>query len=85
MYHVKKSKLSFRIYHYSTKAASNHRKSCVKGLPFSMYAGGGGSSLPYISIAYYMQKGEEGVQIACKIAHLLNGTPLSLKTGRTLY
>ena len=27
------------------------------------------------SIAYYMQKGEEGVQIACKIAYVLNGRP----------
>ena len=39
----------------------------------------GGSSLLYISIAYYMQKGEERVQIACKIAYLLNGRPLSGK------
>ena len=37
--------------------------------------GGGGSSLLHISIAYYMQKGGEGVQIACKIAYLLNGRP----------
>ena len=36
--------------------------------------GGGGSSLLYILIAYYMQKGE-GVQIACKIAHIQNGRP----------
>ena len=33
---------------------------------------GGGSSLLYISIAYNMQKGGEGVQIACKIAYVLN-------------
>ena len=48
------------------------------GLPFSTYAprGGGGSSLLYISIAYYMQKGGEGVQIACKIAYVLNGRPI---------
>ena len=49
------------------------------GLPFSTYAPrggrGGGSSLLYISIAYYMQKGGEGVQIACKIAYVLNGRP----------
>ena len=37
---------------------------------------GGGSRLPYISIAYYMQKGGEGVQIACKIAYVLNGRPI---------
>ena len=51
----------------------------LRGLPLITYAlrgGGGGSSLPYISIAYYMQKGGEGVQIACKIAYVLNGRPL---------
>ena len=32
--------------------------------------------LLYISIAYYMQKGGEGVQITCKIAYILNGRPL---------
>ena len=37
-----------------------------------------GSSLLYISIAYYMQKGGGWVQIACKIAYVLNGRPLSL-------
>ena len=37
---------------------------------------GGGSNLLYISIAYYMQKGGEGVQTACKIAYVLNGRPL---------
>ena len=44
------------------------------------HQGGGGwvgSSLLYISIAYYMQKGGEGVQIACKIAYILNGRPHS--------
>ena len=35
-----------------------------------------GSSLLYISIAYYMQKGGGWVQIACKIAYVLNGRPL---------
>ena len=35
-----------------------------------------GSSLPYISIAYYIQKGGGWVQIACKIAYVLNGRPL---------
>ena len=35
------------------------------------------SSLLYISIAYYMQKGGgEGVQIACKTAYIINGRPL---------
>ena len=41
---------------------------------FSTYAprgGGGGSCLLYVSIAYYRQKGGEGVQIACKIAYVL--------------
>ena len=36
---------------------------------------GGGSSLLYITIAYYMQKGGEGVQIACKDAYVINGRP----------
>ena len=36
-----------------------------------------GSSLLYISIAYYMHEGGEWVQIACKIAYILNGRPLS--------
>ena len=35
------------------------------------------SNLLYIYIAYYMQKGGEGVQIACKIAYVINGRPLS--------
>ena len=38
--------------------------------------GGGGSSLLYISIAYYRQKGGGWVQIACKVANVLNGRPL---------
>ena len=42
-----------------------------------MYAPRGGSSPLYISIAYYMQKGGEGVQIACKIVYVLNGRPLN--------
>ena len=52
----------------------------LRGLPFSTYALGGwvGSSLPYISIAYYMLKRGRWVQIACKIAYiLLKGRPLS--------
>ena len=52
----------------------------IRGLPFSTYASRGGwvwSSLLYISIAYYMQKGGGWVQIACKIAYVLNGRPLS--------
>ena len=32
-----------------------------------------GSSLLYISIAYYMQKGGGWVQITCKIAYVING------------
>ena len=32
-----------------------------------------GLSLLYISIAYYMQKGGGWVQLACKIAYILNG------------
>ena len=52
----------------------------LRGLPFSTYTlrGGGvvGSSLLYISIAYYMQKGVGWVQIACKIGYVLNGRPL---------
>ena len=47
----------------------------VRGLPLIMYAprgrGGGGSSLLYISIAYYMQKGWSAVQIACTIVYVL--------------
>ena len=35
-----------------------------------------GSNFPYISIVYYMQKGGGWVQIACKIAYILNGRPL---------
>ena len=50
----------------------------IRGLPFSTYAprGRGGSSLLYISIAYYMQKGGDGVQITCEIEYVLNGRPL---------
>ena len=52
-----------------------------RGLPFSMYAPRevGGSSLLYIPIAYYMQQRGEGVQIACKIANVLNGRPCMLQ------
>ena len=41
------------------------------------YGGWVGSTLLYITIAYYMQKkkGGRGVQIACKIAYVLNGRP----------
>ena len=42
--------------------------------------GGGVSSLQYISIAYYVQEGGEGVQIACKIAYILNGRPHTKKS-----
>ena len=51
----------------------------LRGLPLIKYApregGGGGSSLLYISIVYYMQKGG-GVQIACKMAYVIDGRPL---------
>ena len=54
-------------------------KQISKGLPLITYAPrgkGGGSSLLYISIAYYMKKkGGEGVQIACKIVYVINGRP----------
>ena len=52
----------------------------IRSLPFSMYAprGGGGSDLLYISIAYYIQKGGGWVQIACKIAYVLNGSKESV-------
>ena len=39
-----------------------------------MHPGGRGvSNLLYISIAYNMQKGAEGVQIACKKAYVTDG------------
>ena len=41
-----------------------------------------GSSLLYISIVYYMRKGGGWVQIACKIAYVLNGRSL-IKSGKT--
>ena len=47
-----------------------------------MYASrgrGGGSSLPFIYIAYFMQKGRKGVQIACKNANVLHGRPPGTK------
>ena len=60
-----------------------------RGLPFSMYAprggGGGRSSLLYISIAYYMQKGGGWVQIACKSAYVLNGRPQRHNDVRRIY
>ena len=44
-----------------------------------------GSSLLYISIVYYMQKVGGWVQIACKIAYVLNGRPqmCRLSNGHT--
>ena len=53
----------------------------IGGLPLITYAprGEGGSSLLYISIAYHMQKGGGWLQIACKIAYVLNGRPLTVK------
>ena len=53
----------------------------IRGPPFSTYAPRGGwvgSSLLYITIAYYMQKGGGWVQIARKIAYVLNGRPLNI-------
>ena len=44
-----------------------------------------GSSLLYISIAYYMQKGGGWVQIACKIAYILNGRPLGSTDRKHCY
>ena len=42
-----------------------------------MHLGGWvGSSLLYISLAYYMQKGGGWIQIACKISYVLNESPL---------
>ena len=38
----------------------------------------GGVEFSILSIAYYMQKEGGWVQLACKIAHILNGRPLSL-------
>ena len=59
----------------STKYCQGSQERAVpRGLPFSTHLGGGGlSSLLYISIAYYMQKGGGWVQITCKIAYILNG------------
>ena len=51
---------------------------CERGLPLITYTPRGregGSSLLYISINHYMQKGGEGVQIACKTACVINGRP----------
>ena len=44
-----------------------------------------GSDLPYISIAYYMQKGGEGVQKACKNAYVINGRPHFFIIGRLFF
>ena len=62
----------------------------IMDLPFSTNACrgrvGGGSSLRYISIVYYMQKRVcgEGVQIACKIAYVLNRRPPSKSQANTV-
>ena len=59
-------------------AGRKRRRKWPRGLPLITYAPwgeGGGQSLLYISIAYYMQKGGEGVQIACKNAYVINGRP----------
>ena len=51
----------------------------VWGLPFSMYAlrgrGGGVKSAIHFHCVLHAKRGE-GVQIACKIAYVLNGKPL---------
>ena len=45
-----------------------------------------GLCLLYISIAYYMQKGGGWVQIACKIAYVLNGRPqMTLPAAAPIY
>ena len=56
---------------------------CQGGLPLITYVpkGRGGSSLRYISIVYYLLKGGEGVQIACKIAYVINGGPQAQNDG----
>ena len=63
-----------------TNLTNPHFIDCLglRGLPLITYAprGSGRLSILYISIAYYMQKGGEGVQIACKNAHVINGRPL---------
>ena len=43
------------------------------------------SSLLYISIAYYMQKGGGWVQIACEIAYLLNSILAKENSAIELY
>ena len=52
----------------------------VRGLPLITYAprgtGGGRSCLLCISIAYYLEKGGEGVQIACRNPYVIDGRPL---------
>ena len=70
------------VFFFQGRAVSNRifqKGVSLRGLPLSTYAprGRGSSSLLYISIAYYMQKGGDEVQIACKIAYVLNGRPLS--------
>ena len=64
---------------YHLNAHENPRLIEVFHLVRTHLGGGGvgGSSLLYISIAYYMQKGGSGVQIACKLAYVLNGRPHS--------
>ena len=70
--------LSFRN-NVLKKRPANYCCTCtIRGLPLIMYAPrgrGGGSSLPYISIAYNMQKGGEGVQKVCKLMYVLNERP----------
>ena len=56
-----------------------HKYSMFIGLSLITYAARGRgwlSSRLYIYIAYYMQKGVEGVQKACKNAYVIYGRPL---------
>ena len=53
----------------------------LRGLPFSTYAPRGGGGGGHVSYTFPLRitckkGGGEGVQIACKIAYVLNGRPL---------
>ena len=68
-----------KCHHHMSLSVTFLHVTCLRGLPFSMYTPRGGcmgSSLLYISIAYYMQKGGGWVMIACQNAYVLNGRPL---------
>ena len=61
------------------------------GLPLIMYAprgrggGGGVSNLLYISIAYYMQKRGEGVQITCPKSYPINCVNFTIDCFRNVF